>query len=152
MQLGQELDISIVSGGDRHGLEPNSILNLSCAASFSEFVHEVRRDRQSHILLMPQYREPHKFRILRMIAEILREYPNMPGRETWADRVFLRRLNSGVSEPLSSILKRSSPFPKCVNGLAFLLQGIRWPGIRWALQLASGANVPSALIPDSSYD
>jgi hypothetical protein len=32
----------VLSGGDRHGLEPNANLNLTQASTFSEFVHEVR--------------------------------------------------------------------------------------------------------------
>src|SRR4029077_5900943 len=33
----------VISGGDRHGLEPNANVNLTRAASFTEFVHDVRR-------------------------------------------------------------------------------------------------------------
>ena len=48
----------LISGGDRHGVGPNANVNLTRARSFTEFVHEVRRDRQSHVLFMPQYAEP----------------------------------------------------------------------------------------------
>src|SRR5258708_34334876 len=38
----------VVSGGDRHGCEPNAVLNLTQARSFPEFVRQIRRERESH--------------------------------------------------------------------------------------------------------
>jgi hypothetical protein len=35
--LGREIDLPVVAGGDRHGREPNAILNLSRASIFPEF-------------------------------------------------------------------------------------------------------------------
>ena len=32
----------LISGGDRHGIEPNANINLTSVSSFTEFVHEVR--------------------------------------------------------------------------------------------------------------
>jgi hypothetical protein len=79
----------LISGGDRHGVEPNANLNLTRAHSFTEFVHEVRRDRQSHILFMPQYAEPWKHRILNSTLAAIRNYPDFPeGSQRWDDRVF----------------------------------------------------------------
>ena len=43
----------VISGGDRHGIEPNANLNLTNATTFNGFVHEVRRERRSHVLFMP---------------------------------------------------------------------------------------------------
>jgi len=37
----------LVSGGDRHGVEPNANINLTNATSFTEFVHEIRRKRRA---------------------------------------------------------------------------------------------------------
>ena len=68
----------LISGGDRHGVEPNANLNLTRARSFTEFVQEVRRDRQSHILFMPQYAEPWKHRILNSTLAAIRNYPDFP--------------------------------------------------------------------------
>ena len=48
------------------------------ARSFTEFVHEVRRDRQSHILFMPQYAEPWKHRILQLDAGRHPQLPRLP--------------------------------------------------------------------------
>jgi hypothetical protein len=79
----------VISGGDRHGIEPNANINLTHAASFAEFVHEVRRERMSHVLFMPQYKEPWKHRILRSTLDAIREYPDFPeGSRRWDERVF----------------------------------------------------------------
>jgi len=78
-----------ISGGDRHGVEPNANVNLTRADSFTEFVHEVRRERQSHVLFMPQYAEPWKHRILQSTLDAIREYPHLPpGSRVWDDRVY----------------------------------------------------------------
>ncbi len=53
-----------IAGGDRHGVEPNANINLTNATTFTEFVHEVRREKKSRVLFMPQYAEPWKHRIL----------------------------------------------------------------------------------------
>lgn len=61
--LAQEWEQLLISGGDRHGVQPNANINLTNAASFDEFVHEVRNEGISHILFMPRYAEPRKHRI-----------------------------------------------------------------------------------------
>ncbi|MDE1178571.1 MAG: hypothetical protein PW789_18510 [Edaphobacter sp.] len=79
----------VISGGDRHGIEPNANVNLTRAASFTEFVHEVRRERQSHVLYMPQYAEPWKHRILQSTLDAIRNYPHFPeGAQRWDQRVY----------------------------------------------------------------
>src|SRR5580765_9015808 len=79
----------VISGGDRHGVEPNANVNLTRAASFTEFVNEVRRERQSHVLYMPQYAEPWKHRILQSTLDAIRNYPHFPeGSQRWDQRVF----------------------------------------------------------------
>jgi len=40
LHLSEECQL-VISGGDRHGREPNAAPNLSNAESFTEFVHEV---------------------------------------------------------------------------------------------------------------
>jgi ubiquitin-protein ligase len=70
-------------------VEPNANLNLTRAASFTEFVHEVRNARQSHVLFMPQYAEPWKQRILNSTLAAIRNYPDFPeGSRRWDDRVY----------------------------------------------------------------
>jgi hypothetical protein len=79
----------VISGGDRHGIEPNANVNLTRAKSFNEFVHEVRRDRESHVLFLPQYAEPWKHRILQSTLAAIRNYPDFPeGSRLWDERVF----------------------------------------------------------------
>ena len=79
----------VISGGDRHGVEPNANVNLTRATSFNEFVHEVRRERQSHVLFMPQYAEPWKHRILQSTLAAIRNYPDFPeGSRRWDERVY----------------------------------------------------------------
>jgi hypothetical protein len=79
----------VISGGDRHGVEPNANINLTNATTFSEFVNEVRRERRSHILYMPQYAEPWKHRILQSTLDAIRDYPHFPqGSRRWDQRVY----------------------------------------------------------------
>jgi hypothetical protein len=93
----------VISGGDRHGIEPNANINLTRASSFTEFVHEVRRDRQSHILFMPQYAEPWKHRILQSTLDAIRDYPHFPeGSRRWDERVY-HPDSRGVMQPLSQL-------------------------------------------------
>jgi hypothetical protein len=93
----------VISGGDRHGIEPNANINLTRAGSFTEFVYEVRRDRQSHVLFMPQYAEPWKHRILQSTLDAIRDYPHFPeGSRRWDDRVY-HADSKGVMQPLSQL-------------------------------------------------
>jgi hypothetical protein len=79
----------LISGGDRHGVEPNANVNLTRATSFTGFVHEVRKERQSHVLFMPQYAEPWKHRILNSTLAAIRNYPEFPeGSQRWDERVY----------------------------------------------------------------
>lgn len=79
----------LISGGDRHGIEPNANINLTRATSFTAFVHEVRRERTSHVLFMPQYAEPWKHRILNSTLAAIRNYPEFPeGSQRWDERVY----------------------------------------------------------------
>lgn len=101
LELASDLGLPAISGGDRHAREPNAILNLSRATSFTEFVHEIRKRRRSHVVLMPQYRKPRTLRILQMVREIIADYPDMPGRVSWRDRVFIRNQQTGACVSLS---------------------------------------------------
>jgi hypothetical protein len=87
--LAQQWNQLPISGGDRHGVEPNANVNLTRATSFAEFVHEVRRERESHVLFMPQYAEPWKHRLLNSTLAAIRNYPEFPeGSRRWDERVF----------------------------------------------------------------
>jgi len=88
-RLAEKWNMLLISGGDRHGVEPNANVNLTNATSFTEFVHEVRRERRSNVLFLPQYAEPWKHRILQSTIDAIRHYPEFPqGSRSWDDRVF----------------------------------------------------------------
>jgi hypothetical protein len=92
-----------ISGGDRHGVEPNANVNLTHASSFTEFVHEVRQERRSHVLFMPQYKEPWKHRILNSTLAAIRDYPEFPeGMQRWDERVYHPDA-AGAMRPLSEL-------------------------------------------------
>jgi hypothetical protein len=102
-QMAKARDMLLISGGDRHGMEPNANVNLSNASSFTEFVHEVRNEGRSHVLFMPQYAEPWKHRILQSTLDAIRNYPDFPqGSRTWDERVYHPDIN-GVVRPLSEL-------------------------------------------------
>jgi len=102
-RLADKWNMLLISGGDRHGVEANANVNLTNAANFTEFVHEIRREKKSSILFMPQYAEPWKHRILRSTIDAIRHYPDFPtGSRTWDERVYHPDAN-GVVRPLSEL-------------------------------------------------
>jgi hypothetical protein len=102
-RLAEQWNMVLLSGGDRHGVEPNANINLTNASSFTEFVHEIRRRKQSNVLFMPQYAEPWKHRILRSTLDAIRNYPEFPqGSRTWDERVY-HPDSQGVVRPLTEI-------------------------------------------------
>jgi hypothetical protein len=102
-RLAQQWNMVLISGGDRHGVEPNANINLTNATSFTEFVHEIRRQRWSNILFMPQYAEPWKHRLLNSTLDAIRTYPDFPqGSRTWDERAYHPDAN-GVVRPLKDI-------------------------------------------------
>lgn len=89
VEMAKAWSMPMISGGDRHGLEPNANLNLTNAATFDEFVDEVRNGKQSEILFAPQYRRPFAIRITSNLVEILRDQPDHArGWRRWSERVF----------------------------------------------------------------
>jgi hypothetical protein len=102
-RLAERWNMLLISGGDRHGVEPNANINLTNATSFNEFVNEVRKERRSSVLFMPQYSEPWKHRILQSTMDAIRNYPEFPqGSRTWDERVYHPDAN-GAIRPLSEI-------------------------------------------------
>jgi hypothetical protein len=84
-------------------------VNLTNATSFNEFVHEVRKERRSNVLFMPQYAEPWKHRILQSTMDAIRNYPEFPqGSRTWDERVYHPDGN-GVVRPLSELWPGGRP-------------------------------------------
>jgi hypothetical protein len=111
-RLAEKWNMPLVSGGDRHGVEPNANINLTNAQTFTEFVHEIRREGKSNVLFMPQYAEPWKHRLLQSTIDAVRNYPEFPqGSRNWDDRVFHPDAN-GVVRPLSELWPKGvSPLP-----------------------------------------
>ncbi len=102
-RLADRWKMELISGGDRHGVEPNANINLTNASTFTEFVHEIRREKKSRVLFMPQYAEPWKHRILQSTIDAIRHYPEFPpGSRTWDERVYHPDAN-GVLRPLSEL-------------------------------------------------
>jgi len=121
----------LISGGDRHGVEPNANVNLTRATSFTEFVHEVRRERESHVLFMPQYAEPWKHRILKGTLDAVRNYPEFPeGSRRWDERVF-HPDEEGVTRPLAELWNRG-------HAPAYLAAVIRFVRLLGAAPVSSG--------------
>jgi hypothetical protein len=99
--LAEQFALPLVSGGDRHGCAPNAVLNLTNAATFSEFVSEIRTHKVSEVLLMPEYREHLVVRKMESVGDFFRYYPEYPhGQRRWTDRVFFQ-LEDGMVRPLS---------------------------------------------------
>jgi hypothetical protein len=133
--LARALDLPVISGGDRHGREPNAILNLSEADRFPDFVREIREERRSHVIFMPQYREPLKLRVLQTMVDVVREYPeNVEGRRLWSDRVFFRDPVSSTVSPLTAIWKDGGP--RIVRHFIKAMRFVERRSVRSALRLA----------------
>ena len=89
LRFAQGWNQLVIGGGDRHGCEPSAVVNLTEATSFPEFVHQVRHERRSHILFMPQYQEPLPMRIAMSLLDVLRDYPDYrAGSRRWDERVY----------------------------------------------------------------
>jgi hypothetical protein len=89
MQLAEEYGLPLVAGGDRHGCRPNTMLNLSRAETWSEYVEDIRRRRPTDVLVLPAYEEPVRLRELATAGDVLRRYPHHPyGQRRFTDRVY----------------------------------------------------------------
>jgi hypothetical protein len=92
IELARVVALPIVSGGDRHGWAPNALLNLTTATTFGAFAREIREERRSVVLVMPEYREALVCRKLAVASDALRDYPAQPrGQRRWTDRVAYER-------------------------------------------------------------
>jgi len=134
-RLAEKWNMLLISGGDRHGVEPNANVNLTNATSFTEFVHEVRREKRSNVLFLPQYAEPWKHRILQSTIDAIRHYPEFPqGSRSWDDRVFHPDA-AGVVRPLRELWPKGSA-PRLIGAGLALVQlmgcGLLAGGLRLA--------------------
>lgn len=102
LDLARAFGKPVISGGDRHASEPNTLLNLTKASVFSEFVEEVR-EGISDVLITNQYLEPLPIRILQSLEEILsRRDDHAYGWKTWSDRAFYI-CDDGITRSLNDV-------------------------------------------------
>jgi hypothetical protein len=109
MELAESIGMPLVTGGDRHGCQPNTVLNLTNSKTFAEFADEIRTDKHSEVVLLPEHSQPLHSRQLQSFSEILKYYENFPqGRKRWFDRVHINADGLGVRQ-LSVHWKRGGP-------------------------------------------
>lgn len=102
LRLARDWGKPVISGGDRHVVEPNATLNLTSAGSFAEFASEIRSG-WSDVLLASHYRIPHTARVMHNILDVFRTYENHElGWKEWPDRVFYP-LRDGTIASLSQL-------------------------------------------------
>jgi hypothetical protein len=141
ISLAAEIGLPVVSGGDRHGCQPNTLLNLTRASNFEEMVAEIRDDRHSEIVVMPEYRESMVMRIFEIVAEVIGHYPDHSlGRPHWSDRVFftLDSSNEAISESVARPLSHYWPNggPVWVRSSLWLLRRLGSKQVKAAFRLA----------------
>jgi len=109
MQFAAEWNKPVISGGDRHTLEPNAVINVTNAVTFAEFVQEVRVDRRSEVMIMRHYHEGYASRIFHNMVDVFRTYDDHGrGWKDWADRVFYT-VDSGETKSLTQIWGEEPP-------------------------------------------
>ena len=102
LPLAKGFGIPVVGGGDRHGLTPNTIVNLTRAGDLAEFAYELRVERSTRCVVFPEYADPYAARILKGAADILRpHHRHHRGQTTWAERVFITV--NGVEHSVDSL-------------------------------------------------
>ena len=136
-RLARDTGHLIISGGDRHGLEPNANINLTMARNFTEFVEEVRVERVSHVHFMDQYQQPWEQRILHSTLNAVTDFPQfVPGWQKWDDRVFHPDMR-GEMRPLSELWHNGRP-PLALTAAISMVRLMRRPAISaplsWAFQ------------------
>jgi hypothetical protein len=103
IEMAEALGIPIVTGGDRHGCQPNTVINLTKTGTFEEFVEEIRVEKRSEVVLMPEYEAPLHSRQMQSFSEILTYYPDFAEhRRRWFDRIFFDTGDGMGVVPLSA--------------------------------------------------
>lgn len=133
--LAEKWNQLTISGGDRHGIEPNAVINLTHATCFNGFVHEVRRERRSHVLYMPQYAQPWKHRLLQSTLDAIRDYPEFPaGSQRWDERAYHPDAN-GEMRPLSELWTSGSA-PIYLSGILSVVRALGRKPVSAGLRMA----------------
>lgn len=135
MELAKSRNMPIVTGGDRHCGKPNTAINLTNAKTFAEFAEEIRVDKRSEVVIMPEYREPLNSRQISSIAQILKHYPEFPeGRRRWFDRVHFDTGDGSGLQPLAAHWKGGGP--KWLRRAVWLCGVLSHKSLRPAFRLA----------------
>lgn len=133
LNLAGRYRLPCVSGGDRHGCEPNALLNLTPATCFGSFVEEVRGGAESLVLVMKQYRDPMAARIVSAICDVMRDQPEHSyGWVRWSDRVFFRSATGEVMPLAEAFPEGREPF--LIRLFVFLARAAEWRGVRFAMR------------------
>jgi len=133
VKLSETTDLLLISGGDRHGLEPNALLNLTSATTFADFVDEIRLERRSQVVLMPQCFEPLRHRMLQGAWDALSDAPGEFGRRHWMTRVFVQE-QDGSTRRLSDL---AGPyFEGLIDKFRWVIALLMSPQIRPAVRFA----------------
>ncbi len=147
--LAAELDMPLISGGDRHALAPNAVVNLTTARTFEEFACQVRAG-ESHVVVLPEYQQPTELRKLAAAADVVRHYRAYPkGRRHWTDRVTWD-WKDGV-QPLSHHWPGGGPFwvRSAIAAFRVASSPVVLPLLR-PLFRRTAANVDTSLLPSIS--
>lgn len=131
LALGESIDLPVISGGDRHGCEPNAVLNLSRADSFEGFVHEIRYEKRSEILQMPQFFEALPLRLIENSWHALADAPGEFGRRHWMTRVFIEE--DGQAQALAQFT--GTRFQRVIDQFRWVIGLVANPIVRPALRL-----------------
>ena len=120
----------LISGGDRHTTEPNALLNLTNAGSFSEFAEEVRAG-WSEVLILRHYRQSYGLRVFHNLVDAVRTHERHAlGWKTWSDRTFYA-CDDGRVRSLTELFGANIPLP--VRVFLKAVQFASAPQIQWIL-------------------
>jgi hypothetical protein len=133
LELPASMELPVISGGDRHGCEPNAALNLTSATTFAEFVEEIRIEGRSEVVLMPQYYDPLRQRLLEGAWHALSDAPGEFGRRHWMARVFIEGAD-GISRPVSDFT--GTRFQTFVDKFRWVMAFLAKPQVRPAVRMA----------------
>jgi hypothetical protein len=137
LDLAARYRVPCVSGGDRHGCEPNALLNLTRAGDFGSFAEELRGGEASTVLVMRQYREPMLGRILSAVCDVMRDNrEHSYGWVKWSDRVFFRTA-TGEVKALSEAFAEGRE-PSLIRMFVFLARAAESRGVRFAVRQMFG--------------
>jgi hypothetical protein len=110
-----------------------SAARFSHATSFSEFVDEIRRDRRSHVVILPAYLD-HGLREVDAVSDILGAHPALqPEHRHWSQRVFVTT-EDGEVLPLSEAWSGAPPY--WMSGFVQMLRIVTAAPARSVVRLA----------------